>query len=119
MLPLFALALLPLDLANPAAPAAAADGLRLVAAVEDGVVVADLDNVGARPLQVMVGYSCGGPTPFEAVIDGAARPFVTPVRACDKNVTVLRLLPPRGRLRVASERVLLDGQTHRVEVRYR
>ncbi len=119
MIALLAVALLPLDLADPAG-AAPAGALRLAAVVEDDrLVAAELENVGARPLRVVLGYTCGGPEPFEALVDGAARPFVPEPRPCDKNVLAVETLPPRGRRRVASASVVLDGRPHRVAVRYR
>jgi hypothetical protein len=122
MAPLILLAILPLDLIDPApapAPAAAANGLRIEATVENRRVCAVLTNVGARPIEAEIGYSCSGPDPFEAIVDGTAKSFVDPATDCSKNVPQTAALAPGEQRRVDSRSVILDGNPHRVAVRYR
>jgi hypothetical protein len=68
---------------------------------------------------VWIGYSCAGPEPFSAIVDGEVRPFVAPPRDCDKNVTLTRWLAPGEPLDVVSRTVTLDRKPHDVAVRYR
>jgi hypothetical protein len=120
MAPLILLAILPLDLIDPApAPAATANGLRIEATVEERRVGAALVNVSARPIEAMIGYSCSGPEPFEAIVDGATRPFADPPVACTRNASMVARLAPGERKPVPSRTVELDGNAHRVAVRYR
>jgi hypothetical protein len=116
MIPLL-LALLPLDLIDPST-ASTANGLHLDAIVEAQQVSAELTNVSNHPQRLFLGYSCSGPEPFEAVIDGIRRPFVSKVIDCSKNISRVEVLAPGERRRVPSATVLLDGETHRVAVRY-
>src|SRR5262245_12981825 len=119
MYALLVLALLPLDVTAPPGPRTGrpAVGLALTAEADGPHVVARLTNGGPRRVKLWLGETCGGPTPFEAVIDGVAHPFAVPAE-CDKNVSRFEWLQPGQELRVPSTAVLLDGRPHQLKIRY-
>jgi len=115
---LLLLALLPLDLAA-VKQAPERGGLRLEAVLEGRRIGARLVNGGAAPLDVLVGYTCGGPEPFVAVIDGQERSFQTGLVVCTGNAMVIEHLGPGAARLVPSQTLILDGAAHAVSVRYR
>jgi hypothetical protein len=115
---LLLIALLPLDLAVVGAPPATAGGLRIESVIEGRRVGARLTNTGAAPLDLLIGYTCSGPQPFVAIIDGVERSFLTRSIECDKNVEHIERLVPGASQRVLSETLVLDGAAHELAVRY-
>ncbi len=115
MMPILMLALL--DLAGSAPPGS--EGLRVDAILHERRVDAQLTNTGKRPLKILVGYTCGGPEPFTAVIDGGApQSFQTAPVVCTGNAMVVETLAPGARRIVPSSTLILDGAAHRLAVRY-
>jgi hypothetical protein len=117
MIALVLLALLPLDVSPPDASPAGAP-VRMEVALDGRLVRARLTNGAPRRLLVFTGYSCSGPEPFSAVVDGEVRPFASDPVGCAKNVPVERWLGPGEQLVISSQTVILDDQPHRVAVRY-
>lgn len=108
---------LPLDLTTATSPSLAG-GLQVDAVLQGRRVAARLTNVGHKPLDVLVGYTCGGPEPFVAIVDGVSRSFQTGMIVCTGNAMVLEhLLPGASRL-VPSQTLILDGAAHELVVRY-
>ena len=123
MAPLLLLSILPLDLTGPAAQAPAPDGLAIEAALDGDLIAADLVNRGPRPVRVVIGETCGGPTPFDAIVDGGRpRSFASPHSCRANTVEIIQLQPvqlrPGERRRVRSEALRLEGTgRHRLVVR--
>lgn len=119
MIPLLVLVLLPLDISIADTATAGAGGLRIEAMAVGRRVGARLVNTGKAPVDVMLGYTCGGPEPFTAIVDGAERSFVTGSVVCSGNAMIIERIAPGGRREVRSETLILDGERHRLAVRYR
>jgi hypothetical protein len=119
MIPLLLLAMLPLDLApGTASLPAVSDGLNLEAVLEGRRVGARLTNLGKRPLQILVGYTCGGPEPFLAVVDGKVLSFQTASITCTGNAMQIETLRPGAQRIIPSSTIILDGAPHHLAVRY-
>src|SRR5262245_54981520 len=69
-----------------AAAAQPEPGPVLTAVVEERTVGVRLTNGGTKPLSLHLGWSCSGPRPFVALIDGKERSFVTSEKRCTRNV---------------------------------
>jgi hypothetical protein len=109
-------ALLPLDLA--AVDAAAGSGVHVEPVLDGRTVGARLSNAGKQPIDVLVGYTCGGPESFVAIVDGVERSFQTGTIVCSGNAMRIERLAAGGSTVVRTQTLVLDGAAHTLAVRY-
>ena len=107
----------PLDLTTTVSSPSEADGLRLDAVLQGSQILAQLTNTGTAPLEVLLGYRCGGPRPFIAVVDGVVRSFQRVLACRDETPLTVRLLPGATQ-RVPVGPTIRDGRAHQLVVRY-
>jgi hypothetical protein len=118
MAPLLLLAMLDLATATPGM-GDQKDGLKIVATVDNGVLGARLINVGPKPLNVMVGFSCSGIEQFSYSVDGGEpQQFDAPARDCLRNVPVPMLLAAGREYAIPTHHSRIFQGATRVVVRY-
>lgn len=98
--------------------ASAQPGPDLAALIEERTLGVRLKNSGAKPLALHLGWSCSGPSPFAASIDGQEQPFVTTEQTCTVNSPLAQTLAPGASTVIWSKTLVLDRGAHRVQVRY-
>jgi|GEM_PF-2558287 len=96
-------------------------GLHLVAHVDHTrgrLVAAQLVNDGNTPVEVLLGYSCGGPEPFQMIENGVSRSFQTGKVVCTGNSFFPAKLAPGAGWDVPSRAIILDENEHTIRVSY-
>jgi hypothetical protein len=116
MLALLLVSLLPFDVVLPESPSGDTHGLRLEARIAGGTLRAQLVNGGHDPVKLFVGLTCGGPYPFQLVVDGNVRPFHS--WGCSEPSPLIVQLAPGARYDVPKEPLSLKG-AHSLVMRYR